>query len=99
MKKVTLSQETRKVNKYQEMVGYTIVMQPVDILLTTEKSKELLQNGKVLLENYKGKDILVTYCHKELHAYVVNNDNGFVMENGNVYKLEVVDNSQELAIE
>lgn len=99
MKKVTLSQETRKVNKYQEMVGYTIVMQPVDILLTTEKSKELLQNGKVLLENYKGKDILVTYSHKELHAYVVNNDNGFVMENGKVYKLEVVDNTQDLEIE
>ena len=96
MKKVTLAQETKKLNKYEELKGVSIVMQPVDILITTEKSKELLENGVVLLENYKGRDIVVTYKNGTLKAYNVNTNNGFVMENGKVYQVEIVDNSQEL---
>ena len=96
MKKVELAQETKKLNKYEELKNVTIVMQPVDILLTTEKSKELLENGIVLLENYKGRDIVVTYKNNELKAYNVNTANGFVMENGKVYQVEIVDNTEEL---
>ena len=96
MKKVTLAQETKKVNKYEELKGVSIVLQPVDILVTTEKSKELLENGIVTLENYKGRDIVITYKDNTLKAYTINSAEGLVMENGKVYKLEVVDNSQEV---
>ena len=96
MKKVELAQETKKLNKYEELKNVTIVMQPVDILLTTEKSKELLENGIVLLENYKGRDIVVTYKNGTLKAYNTNSENGFVMENGKVYQVEIVDNTEEL---
>ena len=96
MKKVTLAQETKKVNKYEELKGVSIVLQPVDILVTTEKSKELLENGIVTLENYKGRDIVITYKDNTLKAYTINSAEGLVMESGKVYKLEVVDNSQEV---
>ena len=96
MKKVQFAQETKKLNKYEELKNVSIIMQPVDILITTEKSKELIENGIVLLENYKGRDIVVTYKNNELKAYNVNTNNGFVMENGKAYKVEIVDNSQEL---
>ena len=96
MKKVQFAQETKKLNKYEELKGVSIVMQPVDILLTTEKSKELIENGVVLLENYKGRDVVVTYKNGVLKAYNVNTANGFVIDNGKVYQVEIVDNSQEI---
>lgn len=96
MKKVKISTETKKIKRY-ERKDLIVVAQPVDILLTIEESKRILEKGYVVKNNYKGHNYLVTNSKT---GFIVYEDNSIdtkdlYLENGVLYQVELIDNTKD----